>query len=277
MAGLRGFQREVRSDPRARRNSQGIATNVDFIGGASVIGVDDGGYLQVDLATAGGLEAVSEELTIKLDSPSGLELSSDGLKVGVLTTKGDIFVHDGSQLQRLPIGTDNQALIADSAESLGVKWGDTLGGGLANQITIEDADTLDNTADREDIGYEQGSNTIGYYETKITDKDLFHVVLGRNDRTVGGGIRSVVDDELGRVLQVYDESDSRWKNALLDVRAQTDENNELEYKPTDSSLWLNVHSGDSDETGLNGVPVVQSYQASMGAYPAPEALRGVIL
>jgi hypothetical protein len=39
-----------------------------------------------------------------------------------LTTKGDIYVRDGTDVKRLAIGSDTQVLTADSAESLGVKW-----------------------------------------------------------------------------------------------------------------------------------------------------------
>lgn len=40
-----------------------------------------------------------------------------------LTTKGDIYTH-GTEEARLPVGSDNQVLTADSTEPEGVKWGD---------------------------------------------------------------------------------------------------------------------------------------------------------
>lgn len=45
------------------------------------------------------------------------------------TTKGDVIVHDGTNNQRLPVGADGTALLADSAEALGVKYGAVIGGG----------------------------------------------------------------------------------------------------------------------------------------------------
>lgn len=39
-----------------------------------------------------------------------------------LTTKGDILVTDGTNLARLPVGTDTFALLADSTQTYGVKW-----------------------------------------------------------------------------------------------------------------------------------------------------------
>lgn len=41
---------------------------------------------------------------------------------GVLIAKGDIMVFDGTDIQRLPVGSDDTQLIADSAEPLGVRW-----------------------------------------------------------------------------------------------------------------------------------------------------------
>lgn len=51
-----------------------------------------------------------------------------------LTTKGDVYVY-GSGPTRLPVGTNGQILIADSTQTLGVKWGtntNTLPGWLSN-------------------------------------------------------------------------------------------------------------------------------------------------
>jgi len=42
--------------------------------------------------------------------------------VSKLTTKGDLLVTTGSALNRLAVGTDGQALVADAASTNGVKW-----------------------------------------------------------------------------------------------------------------------------------------------------------
>ena len=41
---------------------------------------------------------------------------------GPLTTKGDVFIHDGTAAARLPVGPNGQVLTADSAVANGVKW-----------------------------------------------------------------------------------------------------------------------------------------------------------
>ena len=39
-----------------------------------------------------------------------------------MTTKGDLLVTDGSAFNRLPVGTNNYALIADSTATNGIAW-----------------------------------------------------------------------------------------------------------------------------------------------------------
>lgn len=58
------------------------------------------------------------------------------------TTKGDVIAHNGSDNVRVAVGTDGQALVADSASAAGVKW-DTIvggGGGGINHIDNPDAE-----------------------------------------------------------------------------------------------------------------------------------------
>ena len=45
------------------------------------------------------------------------------------TTKGDLIVHDGTNDVRLPVGTNNFVLTADSTQASGLKWAASAGGG----------------------------------------------------------------------------------------------------------------------------------------------------
>lgn len=50
-----------------------------------------------------------------------------------LTTKGDLLGYD-TAVARIPIGTNNQVLTADSAQALGLKWATPAGGGKVLQV-----------------------------------------------------------------------------------------------------------------------------------------------
>lgn len=52
-----------------------------------------------------------------------------------LTTKGDLIVHDGTNNVRKAVGANNEILIADSAQSTGVKWG-TVGSIASGKLYI---------------------------------------------------------------------------------------------------------------------------------------------
>jgi hypothetical protein len=52
--------------------------------------------------------------------------------VAKLTTKGDLLVTTGSALNRLAVGTNDFALLADSAATNGVKWGQITAAGLVS-------------------------------------------------------------------------------------------------------------------------------------------------
>ena len=51
------------------------------------------------------------------------------------TTKGDLIVFDGSNNVRVPVGTNSQTLVADSTQSLGIKWADASSGGGGGETT----------------------------------------------------------------------------------------------------------------------------------------------
>ena len=60
----------------------------------------------------------------------GYETVTNATQKGTLTTKGDLYARSSSAPARVAVGTNNQALIADSGETAGVKWA-----GVVNSIT----------------------------------------------------------------------------------------------------------------------------------------------
>lgn len=78
---------------------------------------------------------------VKLDSGKNITFgdatTQDTAAADPLTTKGDIFVY-GTDNTRLPVGTDDYVLTADSTEATGLKWA---AGGGGSSDKIEEGDT----------------------------------------------------------------------------------------------------------------------------------------
>lgn len=98
----------------------------------------DGQYLTTNSATTTGLEWVT--LDVDIDS------------ITTTTTKGDLLVEDGSNLVRLPVGTNGQVLTANSGTTEGVEWATP-----ASAPTIDD---LTPTTTKGDLLVEDGSNVV---------------------------------------------------------------------------------------------------------------------
>ena len=140
-------------------------------------------------------------------------------------------------------------------------------GPLYNQISVEDLQYSLHD-ERTDIGSVQGSNLLGYYRHDILDKVLDHCVIGWSDREEDGSVRVNGSD-----LEIY--LAGRWRVLLAGVAlSQRDSDHALVFAPEDSILTIETHTGDSVETGTNGRPLVQGYQASMGSNPPKEVISG---
>lgn len=117
-----------------------------------------------------------------------------------------------------------------------------------------------------DIGYEQNSSLTGYGEDYITQKRLSNVAIGGNNTTETGAIRiDVTNDPVTFEIYLKDE----WQTILYDM---TYENDDFRHTPLDYEIQ--VWSGNSVLLGNNGLPIVQEYKASMGAYPVPILVDG---
>ena len=109
-------------------------TGIDFelkkinAGSTKIIITDDTGNNEIDIDVT--------EANLTLDSIGGtLSISKGGTgqttqtpafdALSPTTTKGDVVAHDGTDNIRLAVGSNNEVIIADSAEVAGFRWGPT--------------------------------------------------------------------------------------------------------------------------------------------------------
>ena len=123
-----------------------------------------------------------------------------------------------------------------------------------------------------DMGYLQSlaNERIGYGLTWLSDKELANVWLGSNSNAREGALKEVAADG------AYVYISGAWNKFVTGFRFYEDAANGyvLEHQPVAGGFWIEVVSGDSTVLGLNGLPIVQQYAASMGAYPSPLILDG---
>ena len=98
---------------------------------AGTFALDTNTYLttisSLDVTTALGYTPVTNARTLTINGTT-YDLTADrswtiSTFTTPLTTKGDIYVRNGSVDTRLPVGLDTQILLADSSATTGLKWG----------------------------------------------------------------------------------------------------------------------------------------------------------
>jgi hypothetical protein len=120
-----------------------------------------------------------------------------------------------------------------------------------------------------DIGLKQDNDLRGYGNDYISNKTIAYSRISSAAFDEEGAIR--IKDN---VFQTY--IGGEWQDVPTGFRFRQDSNGnyEFEHKPTGFDLWIEVSSGNSDILGFNGLPLVQQYAVSMGAYPVPLQLDG---
>jgi hypothetical protein len=89
-----------------------------------------------------------------------------GKAADVPTTKGDLYVYDGSALKRLGVGSNTQVLTADSTAATGIKWAAAAGGAATFAVASKSAAYTITTSD-----FSAGA-TIVYTGTSVVDFTL---------------------------------------------------------------------------------------------------------
>lgn len=124
-----------------------------------------------------------------------------------------------------------------------------------------------------DMGYIQGSNRVGYGQSYVTDKTIANSALGDNANAVSGGVRYNPTGNSGTPsIQAY--LNGAWRNFVSNLN-EVEVNAILEQAPpVGYTQTIQVFSGNSTLLGLNGIPIIQGYMVSMGAYPVQPQVNG---
>lgn len=101
------------------------------------------GYFDVTMTPPLKGSQSGQTITVALDTPltianggTGQSTKTEGFDaLAPTTTKGDLIAHDGNDNVRVPAGTNNQVLTADSTQAAGVKWS-AAGGSEAAANTV---------------------------------------------------------------------------------------------------------------------------------------------
>ena len=174
---------------------------------------------------------------------------------------GNLYLADDGTWKSATGPTPNLQLVTDA------------GNVTTNGIEVEDlhvnGDFTNYNKNIPDIGQVQTSDARGYGLDYVSEKTLAYVRLSSAAFDEEGAVR--IKDN---VFQTY--MDGTWQDVVTNFRFREDENGEyeLEHKPVGFEWWIEVNSGNSDNLGLNGLPIVQNYKVSMGAYPVPLEIDG---
>lgn len=121
-----------------------------------------------------------------------------------------------------------------------------------------------------DAGYTQDSNKRGYGDDYIYGKKLYATGIGDFTDTPYEGAIKVDQDFTPAKYQIYLRG--KWNTLFYDL---TMENGDFEHVPQTYSI--DVRSGNSNTTGLNGQPIIREYKVDAGAYPREVIIDGGVL
>jgi hypothetical protein len=157
------------------------------------------------------------------------------------TTKGDLLLHTGSVHARLGVGSNGEALVADSAETTGVKWAAVADLSSSQTLTNKTIDLTDNTV----------TGTLAEFNTAVSDADL--VSLAGSETLTNKTLTSpTINTAIVQNSIVYNlEETWRVSNVVvtgsLDISANTYSNARLWTSNASGNFTLNFW-GDASTT-----------------------------
>jgi hypothetical protein len=129
-----------------------LSVALDAVNNEVDIGLNEANIVHQNLSGAGtNTHAQIDSHIASTSNPHNVTIN----QVSPATTKGDLLVRDSSVTTRLPVGLDNQVLIADSASGTGLRWGVTSG---ALVVLLKDV---------KNSGTDAGSSTANTWLTRV--------------------------------------------------------------------------------------------------------------
>jgi len=154
---------------------------------------------------------------------------------GIIPTKGNLLVGDGTNWQELGVGSDAQILTADSTEALGVKWADPAASGVSTFVDLTDTPNAYTGAALKWLRVNSDADALEFFEPKVGD-------LSDVDAFAGAGA------DRGKLVRVKTDSDA-LEFVPITTWLEDSPTQDLQTKAP-SSKWAYGHAAAT--TGVHG-------------------------
>lgn len=222
----------------------------------------------ISTATQAALNAKENTLT-KGNLVAGTNVTLTGTLTNRLVGSGDVTIETNGGGGITPDTEEN--LLSSTPDGSGyVIATDTLRGLYYNADNTQWYITsipLSTELANPDAGYTQDSDKRGYGDDYIYGKKMYATGIGDFTDTPYEGAIKVDQDFTPAKYQIYLRG--KWNTLFYDL---TMENGDFEHVPQTYSI--DVRSGNSNTTGLNGQPIIREYKVDAGAYPREVIIDG---